>query len=357
MENLKIKKNNPSSSLNFCSICESVINLLSDGILILDKDGYPILANPSFKKMFNLKEEINNQHFEKLLMHPELVELIKKHFSEKKELAKEIEINREEKTFYYTVRILPLFFENNFIASVVIIRDITKIIQLENVRKEFVANVSHELKTPLTAIKGYVETLLDGDLKDPELTKNFLEIIKNQTNRFILLVEDLLTLSRIEFKDIKVVKRWVLIEKIIDEAFDLVKDKASQKGLVLKKEIKTHEKIYTDPDRLSQILINLVDNAVKFTKKGEVVVKFYKNNDEFILEVKDTGIGIPKKFLHKIGERFFRVDPSRSRKRGGTGLGMAIVKHLVKLLNYRMKIESEEGKGTTVKIFIPSSGK
>ncbi len=340
-------------ALSLCTILEDVINSLSEGILVLDPEGYFLLANPALKEMLSIKNLGEGMHFVEFVKHKEVLELLQKHFKEKKEVSGELEIIRKERSVYYTFKALPLFQKGKHSASLIVFKDVTKIRQLENVRKEFVANVSHELKTPLTAIKGYVETLLDGDLEDPELTRKFLEIIKNQTNRFILLVEDLLTLSRIEFKDIKVVKRWFSIEKVIDETFDVVKDKAEQKGLYLKKEIKASPEIYSDPNRLSQILLNLVDNAVKFTKKGGVIVRFYEKEKECILEVEDTGIGIPKKFIPKIGERFFRVDPSRSRKRGGTGLGMAIVKHLVNLLNYRMEIESEEGKGTIVRIRIP----
>ncbi len=342
-------------TLNLCHILESAINSLSDGILILDAEGHLLLGNPALKEMFSLKELCEGKHYKEFVKHRKVLEVLQKHFEKKEEVSGELELSKGEQTVYYTFRAVPLIQKGRHSASLIIFKDVTKIRQLENVRKEFVANVSHELKTPLTAIKGYVETLLDGDLEDPELTRKFLEIIKNQTNRFILLVEDLLTLSRIEFKDIKVVKRWFSIEKVIDDTFDVIKDKAEQKGLYLKKEIKASPEIYSDPDRLAQILLNLVDNAVKFTKTGGVTVKFYQEDGELVLEVKDTGIGIPEKFIPKIGQRFFRVDPSRSRKRGGTGLGMAIVKHLVKLLNYRMEIKSKVGKGTSVKIYLPLS--
>ncbi len=344
------------SKLEFCKIVELLLDYIDEAILIFDREFNLLFFNQNFKKFlknFN-KEQDSFKNLEDFLkIFPEF----KKHFEEFEKqnfskYTKEIELLGQEKSYFYILKLISIPEEEPFIFMLSL-SDITKLKQLENVRKEFVANVSHELKTPLTAIKGYVETLLDGDLEDLNLARKFLEIIKNQTNRFILLVEDLLTLSRIEFKDIKIHKEWFSIEKIIEETFDIVKDKAQQKGLYLRKEISANPNIYSDPHRFSQILLNLVDNAVKFTKKGGVTVKFYKDGKQFVLEIKDTGIGIPKECLPKIGQRFFRVDPSRSRKRGGTGLGMAIVKHLVQLLGYSMKIESEVGKGTSVKIFIP----
>ncbi|MBU4321049.1 MAG: PAS domain-containing sensor histidine kinase, partial [Nitrospinae bacterium] len=248
----------------------------------------------------------------------------------------------------------------------------TRLKQLEDVRKDFVANVSHEIKTPITAIKGFAETLLGGAIDDKENASRFLQAIKNHSERLNSLVEDLLTLSRIEFGDIKIEKTAVSLDDVIDTVFTTLRDKAEVKGIYLKKEIPENlGEIKTDRNRLTQILLNLVDNGIKFTETGGVTVRVrslesgvwsekdlisglktpnskLQNFVEILVE--DTGIGIPQKHLSRLGERFYRVDSSRSRELGGTGLGLAIVKHLVKAHGWEMKIESTQGKGTIVSI-------
>lgn len=341
--------------INLCHLLEEVLKLIPQGIILIDKNHYIHLANNKFKNIFNLSDEkFEGKKIEEIIKNEKLikqiVEVIKNFKNEKKF---EFSLEQNGKICYLLITINSLQV-NKKTLYLILFEDITHIKRLENIRKEFVANVSHELKSPLTAIKGYVETLLEGDLKDQELAKKFLEIIDKQTQRFILLIEDLITLSRIEFGDIKIKKTYVSIEKLIDEVIEVFQEKAQQKGLYLKKEIKTNPEIYTDPVRMTQILINLIDNAIKFTKKGGVTVHFSKDGEYYVLCVEDTGIGIPKELIPRIGERFFRVDSSRSRKKGGTGLGMAIVKHLLQLLGYKWKIESRPKVGTKVKIYIPS---
>jgi two-component system phosphate regulon sensor histidine kinase PhoR len=231
-----------------------------------------------------------------------------------------------------------------------------------------VANVSHEIKTPITAIRGFAETLLEGALDDKENAYKFLETIKNHSERLNSLVSDLLTLSRIELGDIKIEKETVDLNNVVDTVFETLKEKAQSKGLYLKKEISPMApEVRADRNRLIQILLNLVDNGIKFTEKGGVTIKVQsvRENPELLtlnsqprnfteISVEDTGIGIPKKHLSRLGERFYRVDKARSREMGGTGLGLAIVKHIVKAHDWEMQIESIPGKGTTVKIIVPS---
>jgi two-component system phosphate regulon sensor histidine kinase PhoR len=243
--------------------------------------------------------------------------------------------------------------------------DITRLRQLEDMRKDFVANVSHEIKTPITAIKGFAETLLGGAIDDKENASKFLQTIKNHSERLNSLVEDLLTLSRIELGDIKIEKTAVSLDDVIDTVFTTLRKKADIKGLYLRKEIPENlGEIRADRNRLTQILLNLVDNGIKFTETGGVTVIIRSEKDliselktqnsklaDFLeISVEDTGIGIPQKHLPRLGERFYRVDSSRSRELGGTGLGLAIVKHLVKAHGWEMKIESTQGKGTIVSI-------
>lgn len=256
---------------------------------------------------------------------------------------------------YLSVRVSPLFYNQSELSGFVcLFHDTTQLKRLEETRKDFVANVSHEIKTPVTAIKGFAETLLDGALDDRENANRFLHTIKSHSERLNRLVDDLLTLSKIELGVIKIEKTPVNISDLIDTVIETLKPGAESKGLSLMKSLKADEiEIMANKDRTLQILLNLVDNAIKFAERGGIEIGTDRKGERLFLYVKDAGIGIPKKYLPRLGERFFRVDPSRSRALGGTGLGLAIVKHLVIAQGWEMRIESEEGKGTTVKILIP----
>ncbi len=220
-------------------------------------------------------------------------------------------------------------------------------------RKDFVANVSHEIKTPITAIKGFADTLLEGALDDKENAVKFLHTIKSNSERINSLVDDLMTISKIELGVIKVQKSVIDAEDVFENVLTILKGRADEKNLYLKTTIKPEfRKLSADKERLIQILTNLVDNAIKFTESGGVTIGIGEEDSKPFLFVEDTGIGITVKHLPRLGERFYRVDPARSRKMGGTGLGLAIVKHLVKAHGWNMQIESVSGKGTKVKIFL-----
>jgi two-component system phosphate regulon sensor histidine kinase PhoR len=255
---------------------------------------------------------------------------------------------------YLSVRVSPLFYrEGELSGYIALFHDTTQMKRLEETRKDFVANVSHEIKTPVTAIQGFAETLLDGALDDREHAENFLRTIKSHSERLNRLVDDLLTLSKIELGAIRIDKTNVNISDIVDSVLETLRPGAESKGLVLTKALKADElEIFANRDRTIQILLNLVDNAIKFTETGSVEIGSGKKEERLYLYVKDGGIGIPKRYLFRLGERFFRVDPSRSRALGGTGLGLAIVKHLVRAQGWEMQIESEEGKGTTVRVYV-----
>jgi two-component system phosphate regulon sensor histidine kinase PhoR len=234
---------------------------------------------------------------------------------------------------------------------VVILHDITQLKRLEQTRKDFVANISHEIKTPITAIKGFADTLLEGALQDAEHAEKFLKIIKTNSERINSLVDDLMTISKIELGVVRIERTTVDLTDAIEHVLTLLRPKAAEKKLLVKTDFPAeHIKITADRNKFLQILTNLVDNSIKFTETGEVKIGFRIENDKPYLSVEDTGIGIPEKHLPRIGERFYRVDTARSRKMGGTGLGLAIVKHLVKAHGWEMQIESLQEKGTKVKI-------
>jgi len=333
---------------------EEILRNMSDGLMLIDTKGKIALCNPAVKNFFGLELDIEGKPLIETLRSAELTNILSETIRNKEIMAKEIEVTHP-KQLYLLATAIPFYYppEDEKISGIILsLHDITRLKQLEDVRKDFVANVSHEIKTPITAIKGFAETLLEGAIDDRENALKFLQTIKNHGVRLNSLVEDLLTLSSIELGDIRIEKRNVNISAMTDTVFTTLSDKARTKGLYLKKSFPAEPvEIYADKDRLVQILLNLVDNSIKFTEHGGVTIGLDREGEPNIIFVEDTGIGIPKRHLSRLGERFYRVDRSRSRELGGTGLGLAIVKHLVKAHGWEMKIESTQGKGTVVKIY------
>jgi len=342
---------------------EAILKNMSDGLILTDTKGKIILVNDALKNLFGIPHMIEGKTVMEALRKAELMEVIEEVAVSKERISRGIEITTPRE-LYLMMTAAPFYSQDSggdFSGIVLTFHDITRLKKLEEVRKDFVANVSHEIKTPITAIKGFAETLIEGALDDKENAKKFLETIKNHSERLNSLVSDLLTLSGIELGDIQIAKQAVNIEEVIDSVFTTLGEKARSKELYLNKQIAAEiSDMSADRDRLIQILLNLVDNGIKFTEKGGITIKVksekvkVKDKEEekpFIeISVEDTGPGIPKKHLARLGERFYRVDRARSRELGGTGLGLAIVKHLVKAHGWEMKIESEEAKGTSVHI-------
>src|SRR3990172_9074363 len=336
---------------------EAILRNMSDGLMLSDTKGKILLTNTAANNFFGIESDIEGKTLMETLRKTELMELIENVVETGQTVSSEIEVTHPKELCLMTTA-APFLVKEEVSGVVLAFHDITRLRQLEDVRKDFVANVSHEIKTPITAIKGFAETLLEGAIDDRENAPKFLEAIKNHSERLNSLVNDLLTLSRIELGDIKIQKEDVNLDNLVDTVFAILRDKARSEGLYLKKEISPEIlEIKADRDRLIQILLNLVDNGIKFTEDGGVTVKVQgskfkvqsEEGGDFIeITVEDTGIGIPKKHIHRLGERFYRVDRARSRELGGTGLGLAIVKHLVKAHGWEMDIESTQGQGTKV---------
>lgn len=322
-----------------------------DALLIIDPHGQVLLSSTSAKALFG--DSLRGKQYVEIVRNRELIELVERVRTQRQPGETEFRTVQPPDR-YLTVLVSPLSYKGLDLAGfVVVFHDMTKIRKLEQMRTDFVANVTHELRTPLTAIRGFSETLLDGALDEPEHARKFLGTIKNHAERLDGIVDDLMTLSRIELGDIRVEKVPVSPAEAIDAAVMVLRDKANLKGLLLKSEVAEGDTvIQADKNRLIQILLNLVDNAIKFTESGSVTVRFRIENGSSVLSVQDTGIGIPKEHLDRVGERFYRVDAARSRELGGTGLGLAIVKHLVRAHGWEMSIRSEPKRGTTVSIVI-----
>jgi two-component system phosphate regulon sensor histidine kinase PhoR len=245
------------------------------------------------------------------------------------------------------------------VGVVMVLHDVTELRRLETVRTEFVANVSHELRTPLTAIHGYLETLLGGGLDEPEHARRFLEIVFRHTERLGRLLDDLTDLSNIELGRVSLSLASVAVGDVVDSVLAIMSRRAETRRVTLTTVLPPElPEVTADHDRLEQILINLVDNAVKYTDAGGRVTVSARRVDAAVVEiaVADTGVGIPPADLPRITERFYRVDRARSRELGGTGLGLAIVKHLVIAHGGDLAIESEWGRGTTVRLSLPIGG-
>jgi two-component system phosphate regulon sensor histidine kinase PhoR len=329
-----------------------ILKSVPDVLLIIDARGVIQLASTSSREFFGDVGFPGKQFLEAVRSY-ELSDLMDEVRGKLTPGMAEFRIDYPEEK-YLSIKVSPLFRKDRELSGfIAIFHDITQMKRLEQIRKDFVANVSHEIKTPITAIQGFADTLLEGAIDDRENAIRFLQTIKANSERMNSLADDLMMISKIELGVIGIEKADIDVEDAIRNVIATLHDKAAEKQLFLKISIHPDlRKVSADRNRLIQILTNLIDNAIKFTESGGVTVGAAEEGGREYLFVEDTGIGVPKRHLPRLGERFYRVDPARSRKLGGTGLGLAIVKHLVKAHGWEMKIESVEGKGTTVKIFV-----
>lgn len=248
--------------------------------------------------------------------------------------------------------------QSNKIGVLIVLNDISHIRQLEKVRRDFVANVSHELKTPVTSIKGFIETLLDGAIDKPEDSRRFLEIIARQTNRLNSIIDDLLVLSRLEQQcehDERVVLKPVPVRPILTAAAGLCNIAAAEKNIAIEIECPETLQAPVNSSLLEQAVVNLVDNAIKYSDPGnDVRLEAIQDDQQTLIHVHDHGCGIDTKYLPRVFERFYCVDKARSRTLGGTGLGLAIVKHIAQSHRGTVTVESTVGKGSTFTLHLPT---
>ena len=324
---------------------KSIIDSLQEGLLVLDKQGRVIRSNESFRKMIG-NQAVEGKLYWEIMRNPRLAELLKSAGGKKGKFMEEFTLG--EKVFICSGA--PLEGGEGIVS---IFYDITEIKKIEKVKKDFVSNVSHELRTPLTSIKGYAETLRKEVGSAPG--KKYLETIERNTDRLINIVNDLLLLSNLEEKavlELEDVDLGVFLENVIRIFDQRVKDKQLSLVIDVKDSLPP---IKADLFKLEQMLVNLLDDAVKYTDRGEITVSLDVHDKRVRIQVKDTGIGIPKDDIPRIFERFYVVDKSRSRRSGGTGLGLSIVKHIVLLHHGTINIESALGKGTSVTVTLPTN--
>ncbi|MEV2909030.1 ATP-binding protein [Paenibacillus larvae] len=342
---------------------QGVLENMVSGVMMVDQRGTITLVNRSAEDIlgYSSHELLNKSYLDagfQLEFTALLADAIETHTRVREELM--LHFPQEQ---ILEVHVSPIVQGDGQRKGVlVVLHDITAVRRLERIRSEFVANVSHELKTPVAAVKGFAETLMAGALEDKEMARSFLQIIYDESDRLNRLIGDILELSKIESKRIPLQFSPVDVESIVENSIQMMKAEAEKKHITLESCVENELYIEADEDRLRQILINLLSNGISYTPEGgrvSIGVEFVPSpddnpdNERMRIRISDTGIGIPEKDLPRIFERFYRVDKARSRSSGGTGLGLSIVKHLTELHHGTISVESEAGKGTTFNIELP----
>ena len=334
---------------------KSIMQSVSHGILAIDTKGKILLINDLAKIMVDGNQKLipEGKNIRQFIQNQIVLDSIIYNMSGENSTVIQKNISKDT---IYKIKIDPVHFEDTdaVIGFIINIENVTEYVKLENMRKEFVANVSHELKTPITSIKGFVETLKMTDNLDDDTKNRFLTIIENEATRLTRLIDDILLLSTIENKTKKKVEKVDLFE-VFEEVHEVVNYIAKKKNIKVNYEFKNKDiDLWEYSGYIRQILLNIISNAIKYTgENGSVNIKQYIKAKKVFIEVKDNGIGIPQEDIDRIFERFYRVDKARSRSVGGTGLGLAITKHMIKALNGNIKVESELGVGSKFIIELP----
>jgi len=325
----------------------AILQSMDSGVIAIDINDNIIIVNAYTEKIFGINEDVIGKNINTISKNFNISTI----FKDIDDHYKEVKIDYPKEA-YLRVRTADIINRNHHIGKVAVIQDVTDVKKLENVRTEFVANVSHELKTPLTSIKGFTETLRYVD--DIETRDKFLDIIEEETDRLTRLISDILILSDIELqKDFK--KEIVDVNRIISHVDALMRNVGDKKDVNIVIKGENVPNLVGDSDKFKQMLINLVDNAIKYSESEEIIINRYYKDNQCIIEIEDKGIGISRDHISRLFERFYRVDKARSRAKGGTGLGLAIVKHIVLGFNGNISVESELNKGTKFIITIPYS--
>lgn len=328
---------------------------IPSAVLMIDKHGNIVVANKTFYDIFNENTNVEHQNYEKFL-HPTLKKLVVEGFRTEKPVYDQVELhlNQIHQKFFDTscVPILTRT-KKRLQGMVIVLHDITQLKKLENLRRDFVANVSHELKTPITSIKGFTETLLDGAKNDEASLDMFLNIMLKESNRIQSLVDDLLDLSKIE-QNTELDKHSIRLSKVAHHALEMIQPLAQDKNIELIDEINDNVTAMADESKMSQVIVNLLSNAVNYSPPDKTItIRVYNKERCKVIEVIDQGIGIAKEETYRIFERFYRVDKARSRDSGGTGLGLSITKHIVEGYQGTIEVESELGKGSIFRVQLP----
>ena len=334
----------------------TVLEAMVEGVIAVDHEERILLANMAAIRLLDLKSfQVVNRRIWEVIRSPQLNDLIRRTVAGAVQQRMEFEVPWTQSTVAVVASRLP---GDPCPGAVLVLHDITDLRRLERLRREFVSNVSHELKTPLAAITAYAETLLDGALEDPKVSQTFVGRIAEQSERLNSLILDLLELARLESGEHMFVVDAVEVEEVVRQSIEAHQAIAQAKQVTLKSTT-TEFNLWAEADAegLRTILDNLIGNAINYTRaEGEIAIRSRRHDEWISIEVKDNGVGIAKEFQSRIFERFFRVDRARSREVGGTGLGLSIVKHLCQLFGGSIKVSSQVGQGSTFIVQLKASG-
>ncbi len=337
---------------------EVILESITEAILVVDRDGRVVLANKALANLFDLNPPLEGLLTAEVVRYAAIQDALTGCLAAGRSRETEVELTGAP-TRHLDMQVAPVLEGNECIGAVAVLYDITRLRQLERMRRDFVANVSHELCTPLTAIKGYAEILSDGALDDRATARRFAGIIENHADRLTHLLGDLLDLSRLESAQVEVELAPCELKPLVDTSVGSISQAAAQKQIAIHCDIPPSVKVICDPKLIEHALINLLDNAVKYTPAGgkvRVGTRLVAGTDRLTIYVEDTGIGIPSEDLGRIFERFYRVDKGRSRALGGTGLGLSIVRHIAEAHGEQVSVQSKLGAGTTFSFELQSRG-
>ena len=329
---------------------KAILASMAEGVLLVGADGRALLANPAFLKLFDLSGEVAGRTVLELLRQPELARVVDDTLRLGQPQSGQIELQTPERR---TLLLASAALAGGERGAVVVTRDTTELTRVADMRRDFVGNVSHELKTPLAAIRGFAETMRDGALDEPPVARRFTERILEQCRRLQALLDDLLTLSRLETVSLRERER-VALDDVVRHAADTLAPLAREKGVRVEVVAPDIPAVLGESDAVERLVLNLLENAIKYNRpQGQVAVHLSATGEDVLLEVSDTGIGIPPDALPRIFERFYRVDKGRAREEGGTGLGLAIVKHVAQAHGGQVEVDSRLGRGTTFRVRLP----
>jgi two-component system phosphate regulon sensor histidine kinase PhoR len=333
----------------------AILSGMAEGVVVIASNQRVIFCNEAFRRAVGAGDaRWEGRSVAEIIPHSDLLTLIQRALGTSESMRSEVTVG-SVRTRSFAVAAAPVRANGTVSGAVLVLHDISELRRLERARRDFVANVSHEFRTPLTAIQGFADTLLGGALEDRDNCRRFLEIIRENAVRLGRLTEDLLKLSQIEAGKLQLEFRPFAAQTILAECLETARLKAQHKKLILELESEPDlPEIRGDAGSVQEVIQNLLDNAVRYSHpEGRITVRARRQGEEVVISVSDTGIGIPQADQERIFERFYRADAARSRESGGTGLGLSISKHLVEAHGGRIRVESEVGRGSTFSVILP----
>ncbi len=331
----------------------AILNSMNEGVIATDDNKKILMINPKACEILNVNcGGVEGKNFISEIRDHRFDEYLNKVLERKENYSTEMTFKNPDKRYLECNFQTITDHKDEIIGAVMVLIDVTRLRKLEEMRKDFVANVSHELKTPLTSIRGYADTIVENEIKDYDTIKRFVGIISKEATRLNLLINDLLDLSKLEadYFELKPEK----LDNILDKPLRILENEADKKDIEIIKQFEEDlPLVKMNKSQIENLLINLIDNAIKYNKEdGKIFIRSYQEDDKVYIEVEDNGFGIPKEDQDRIFERFYRVDKARSKEVGGTGIGLSIVKHIVKGHNSEIDVKSVEGQGTNFKFYL-----